>query len=54
LLDINTFVFVFSIVVVGLLLTVNIRRDFIHKQERLRRDLQRQDVRTRRRPAARP
>lgn len=54
LTDISTIVFVFSIMVVGGLLTATIRRDFNHRT-RLRRDLQRQTerLRTRRREAER-
>jgi hypothetical protein len=53
LLDISTIVFVLSIVVVGVLLTVTIRRDFVNHR-RLRRDLQRQTdhLRARRRQQA--
>ncbi|HEX8353376.1 MAG TPA: hypothetical protein VF611_10780 [Pyrinomonadaceae bacterium] len=55
MLDISTIVFVLSIVVIGVLLTVTIRRDFVNKK-RLQRDLQRQSshIRARRRPAGRP
>jgi hypothetical protein len=54
-MDITTIVFVFSIVVVGILLTATIRRDFVNKK-RLQRDLQRQanHMRARRRSAERP
>jgi hypothetical protein len=53
LLDITTIVFVLSIVVVGVLLTVNIRRDFVNRR-RLGRDIQRQTdhLRARRRQQA--
>ncbi|MCA1618429.1 MAG: hypothetical protein LC795_03770 [Acidobacteria bacterium] len=53
MLDITTIVFVLSIVVVGVLLTINIRRDFV-KRRRLRRDFQRQTdhLRARRRQQA--
>ena len=53
MLDITTIVFVLSIMVVGVLLTINIRRDFI-RRKRLRLDLQRQTdhLRARRRQQA--
>lgn len=53
-MDISTITFVFSIVVVGLLLTATIRRDFANKK-RLSRDIQRQTehLRARRRHAGR-
>jgi hypothetical protein len=53
LLDISIIVFVLSIIIVGVLLTATIRRDFI-RRKRLRRDLQRQTdhLRARRRQQA--
>ncbi|HEX8285811.1 MAG TPA: hypothetical protein VF588_20810 [Pyrinomonadaceae bacterium] len=55
MLDITIIVFVLSIVVVGVLLTVTIRRDFVNRK-RFQRDLRRQTdhIRARRRPAERP
>jgi hypothetical protein len=55
LLDISTITFVLSLVVLGLLLTATIRRDFVNRR-RLRRDLQRQTdhVRARRGSAGGP
>lgn len=41
MLDISTITFVLSLVVIGLMLTAAIRRDFVSRK-RLRRDLQRQ------------
>jgi len=54
-MDITTIVFVISIFIVGLLLTVTIRRDFVGRK-RLQRDIRRQTdhIRARRNPFERP
>ena len=55
-MDISTITFVIAIVVIGLLLTATIRRDFSERRRLRQRDIQRQinHLRARRRPAERP
>ena len=54
-MDIATIAFVLSIIVVGILLTAAIRRDFVNRR-RLRRDIQRKadHLRARGHPSGRP
>jgi hypothetical protein len=54
-MDISVITFVLSIIVVGVLLTAAIRRDFVNRK-RLQRDIRRQTdhLRARRGPAERP